>query len=109
MPYSPVPTASLKFSEARPKLSELLNQVFRREKRILITKDAIPVAAIVSVDDLERLDRMDAERAAALAVFDDIGEAFADQSPEKIGEEVAQAIAQVRAEKSQQREAAVGH
>ena len=95
-----IPTESYKFTEARPQLSELLNRVFRLEARMLISKGNIPVAAIVSVDDLERLNQLDAEREADFAIFDQISAKFQDQTPEDIEREVAKALAEVRAEKA---------
>lgn len=93
-----IPTESLKFTEARPILSELLNRVFRREARIRISKGSVPVAAIVSIRDLERLEMIDRERAEQFEVFHQIGAKFTDFSPEEIEEQVARAIAEVRAE-----------
>lgn len=105
MGSSIIPTESFKFTEARPQLSELLNRVFRREARMLIKKGGLPVAAIVSVEDLARLNRLDAERAADLHVFDEIGAAFADQTPEQIERGTARAVAQARADARSERAA----
>ncbi|MGN6031536.1 MAG: type II toxin-antitoxin system prevent-host-death family antitoxin, partial [Thermomicrobiales bacterium] len=93
-----IPTQVLKFTEARPRLSALLDEVFRREARVLIRKGSIPVAAIVSVEDLERLNRWDAEREQAFAILGEVGEAFADQSPERIAQEVERALVEARAD-----------
>ncbi len=93
----------MKFTEPRPHLSELLNRVFGREMRIRITKGNIPVAAIVSIGDLERLERLDAQRDADFQVFRKMSAAFADQSPEEIEEHVNLAVAEVRAEMRRER------
>jgi len=90
-------TETLKFTEARPQLSELLNRVFRREARIVITKGDIPVAALVSMNDLERLEKWSAEREADFAVFDQISAAFADVPEDELQREVDRALAEVRA------------
>lgn len=103
-----IPTQVLKFTEARPRLSELLNAVFRHETRVLIRKGSIPVAAIVSVEDLERLNRWDAEREQAFAVFEEVSAAFADQAPERIEQEVARALAEVRADERTRRGITIG-
>src|SRR5687767_9323066 len=97
MPQSLIPTESLKFTEARPILSKLLDRVFRREARVRIFKGSVPVAAIVSIRDLERLEEYDRERAEQFEVFHRIGERFTDLSPEEIEEQVAQTIAGIRA------------
>jgi|SRR6478735_3772073 prevent-host-death family protein len=103
-----IPTETYKFTEARPQLSELLNRVFRLEARLLISKGNIPVAAIVSVNDLERLNRLDAERAADFEIFEQISSKFLDQTPEEIERAVAEALAEVRAEKAAELDKAIG-
>ncbi len=103
MAQTTIPTQRMKFTEARPQLSELLNRVYDREMRVMISKGNIPVAAIVSIDDLERLNQLDARREADFAVLDEIGAAFADQTPEQIEQEVDRAVAEVRAEMRRER------
>ena len=105
MAQATIPTEKMKFTEARPQLSELLNRVHDRELRVLISKGNLSVAALVSVEDLERLNRMDAQREADFRIFDEIGAAFADQTPEQIEEEVDRAVAEIRAEMRREREA----
>jgi prevent-host-death family protein len=96
----PIPTESLRFSEARPQLSELLNRVYRRETRIVINKGSIPVAAIVSLSDLERLNQLDAQREADFAAFYEFGKGFTDQTLEQIEAEAMKAAAEARQELS---------
>ncbi len=89
-------TLTMKASDARQQWSELLNKVFRKETRIVGEKSGMPVAAIVSAQDLETLSRLDKERQRDFSVLDEIGEAFKDVPPEEIEREVAKAIASVR-------------
>ncbi len=105
MAQATIPTEKMKFTEARPQLSELLNRVHDRELRVLISKGNLLVAALVSVEDLERLNQLDAQREADFRVFDEIGETFADQTPEQIEEQVNRAVAEVCAEMRREREA----
>ena len=93
-----IPTESLKFTEARPKLSSLLDRVFQRKMRIRLYKGSTPVAALVSIDDLERLERYDREREESFRVMSKIGEGFRDVTPEEFDEQFARAKAEVRAE-----------
>jgi prevent-host-death family protein len=95
-------TKTIKASEARQHFSQLLNEVFRRESRVVVEKSGIPVAAIISAEDFKRLARLEQERAEHFKTLDEIGEAFKDVSPEKIEREVKRATAQVRQEKRQQ-------
>jgi prevent-host-death family protein len=87
---------TIKLSEARSTFSSLINDVFRTRGRVLIEKSGIPVAAVVSLDDLEHLERLDAERAERFKVVDEFRAAFADVSPEEIEREAAKAVAEAR-------------
>ena len=48
-------------SEARQKLGELVNEVYRRHARYIVQKSGIPVVALVALSDLERWMQMDRE------------------------------------------------
>jgi prevent-host-death family protein len=89
---------TMKLADAKQQLGVVVNEVSKTRKRVLLENGGIPVAAIVTVDDLKRLNRLDAEREADFAILDRIGSAFADVDPEEIEREVAKAIAEVRAE-----------
>ena len=52
-------TQTMKISDVKNTLSSLVNKVYRKETRILIEKSGIPVAALVSADDLSRLQQLD--------------------------------------------------
>jgi prevent-host-death family protein len=91
-------TKTIKASVARQQFSQLLNEVFRRETRVLVEKSGIPVAAIISASDFTRLARLEAERREDFAILDEMREAFKDVPAEEIEREVARAINQVRKE-----------
>jgi prevent-host-death family protein len=95
-------TKTMKASEARQQFSQLLNEVFRGDSRVVVEKSGIPVAAIISANDLVLLARLEQERAEQFKILDEIGEAFKDVSPEEIEREVKRAITQVRREKRRQ-------
>jgi prevent-host-death family protein len=96
-------TKTIKASEARQQFSQLLNEVFRRESRVLVEKSGIPVAAIISAKDLQLLARLEAERSRDFAILDEMREAFKDVPPEEIESEVARALSQVREENRMKR------
>lgn len=103
----PEPTIqTMKVKDAREHWNQVIDAVFRRQKRVVLERHGIPVAALVSTEDLERLQRYDAEREADFAVLDRIGEAFKDVPAEEIEREVAKALAEVRAEMRAEREQA---
>jgi prevent-host-death family protein len=91
-------TKTMKASDARQQFSQLLNEVFRRESRVLVEESGIPVAAIISASDFKRLARLEAERNKDFAILDEMREAFKDVPPEEIERQVARALSQVREE-----------
>ncbi|MBI2861445.1 MAG: type II toxin-antitoxin system Phd/YefM family antitoxin [Chloroflexi bacterium] len=91
-------TQTIKASEARQNFSQLLNRVFLRETRVIVEKSGIPVAAIISTQDLERLNRLEAEQEQDFRALDATREAFKDVPAEEIERQVARALAAVRRE-----------
>ena len=92
-------TETMKISDVKPQLNSLVNRVYRQETRILVEKSGIPVAGIVSPQDIRRLEALDRERNAAVKVIETFAEAFADLTPEEIEQETTRALAEVRAER----------
>jgi hypothetical protein len=72
---------------------------------VLVEKSGIPVAAIVSAEDLERLTRLEAEREERFRVLDEIHAKNRDHDPEEVERDVAAEIAAMRREKRQPRPA----
>ena len=95
-------TETMKISEVKQQLNRLVNRVYRHETRVLVEKSGIPVAGLVSAEDLRRLDRLDHERAERFKVLEEFGEAFKDVPAEELEREVARALAEVRAEQRAQ-------
>ncbi|MDQ3044770.1 MAG: type II toxin-antitoxin system Phd/YefM family antitoxin [Chloroflexota bacterium] len=98
-------TETIGFTEARQHLSQLVNRVARRETRVLLEKSGVPVAALVSPEDLRRLGELDAGRAERFAAMREFSRAFADVSDEDLERELADAQAITRAELRTEREA----
>lgn len=55
------PIVTIKASEARVHFGEVLRRVHSGQARLVVEKGGIPVAAIVSMDDLERLSTTEGE------------------------------------------------
>jgi prevent-host-death family protein len=98
MPTNAPITETMKISDVKQQLNSLVNRVYRQETRVLVEKSGIPVAGIVSAEDLRRLDRLDRERAERFKPLYEFAAGFTEQSPEEIERETARAIAEVRAE-----------
>jgi prevent-host-death family protein len=101
-------TETMKISEVKQQLNSLVNRVYSHETRIMVEKSGIPVAGIVSAEDIRRLARRDHERAERFKVLVEFGEAFKDVPAEELEREVARALAEVRAERCAQRAQVVG-
>ena len=71
-------------STARQQWSQLVKQVYRRENRVIVEKSGIPVAALISVDDFDHLQRYEAARRERFKALDETWEAFADVPPEEL-------------------------
>lgn len=84
---------------------EVRRVVTRKHERIVLEEDGVPVAAIVSLQDLKALTRLDAEREERFKVFERIGAAFAHETPEESERLAALAVAQAREELRREREA----
>ncbi len=89
-------TKTLKTTEARQQWSELLNEVFKGETRIVVEKSGVPVAAIVSAEDLARMTEYERKREERFKILDKIGAAFKDIPLEELEREVDKAVAQAR-------------
>lgn len=96
-------TQTMKISDVKNNLSSLVNEVYRKETRVLVEKAGIPVAALVSAEDLTRLAQLDERDRRAREVLDAMRAPFRDVSPEEIQQEADNAIAQVRAERRAER------
>ena len=92
-------TQVMKASDVRAQWSQLLNKVFRNQTRVVVEKSGIPVAAVISAEDLQRFTQMEEQRARRFEVLDRIGEAFKDVPEKEIDRKVRRAINEVRAEK----------
>lgn len=105
MAQAPTHINTMTVSEAGTKLALVVDQVSKTRTRVVVEEDGVPVAAVVSTRDLDRLDRFDAEREADFAIIDEIGAAFRDVDPDEIERETANALAEVRAEMRVERDA----
>src|SRR4051812_42465894 len=92
-------TQTMKISDVKNTLSSLVNKVYRKETRILVEKAGIPVAALVSTEDLKRLAQLDERDRQAREVLEAMRAPFRGVSPEEIQQEADKAIAEVRAER----------
>ena len=84
---------------------ELLDDVAQSHNRVIVERDGMAVAAVISAADLERFRRLEKARARDFEVLDQMADAFKDVPFEEIEHEAAKALAEVRAEMRAEREA----
>ncbi len=106
MATHPMITETMTFTDARQQLSRVVNRVARRETRVLLEKSGVPVAALVSPDDLRRLTELDAARDERFAAMRAFSQAFIDVPDDELERELARAQAAARAKLRAEREAA---
>lgn len=90
-------TQTIRISEVQSRLPNLVDEVSRQETRILVEKSGSPVAALVSIEDLDRLAQFDRTRAERFAALDRMREQFAGIPAEEIDREADRAVAELRA------------
>ncbi len=92
-------TQTMKASEARQGWSQLLNRVQRGGTRVVVEKSGIPVAAIISPQDLERFIRAEGEREERFKVLDRVRAKNADKDPQEEERFITGVVAEVRQER----------
>jgi prevent-host-death family protein len=94
---------SVTISEAATQFPHLIDAVAQNAMRIRIERGGEPVAALVSVADLERLSQFEQEREERFAVVDRMREAFKDVSPDDLEREIVALIREIRVEEDASR------
>lgn len=84
MPTAAPVAQTMKLSDVKTQLSGLVTEVSLGKTRVLIEENGVPVAALVSIADLERLARWEREKAERWKAIEAIGAAFADVPLEEL-------------------------
>jgi prevent-host-death family protein len=85
----------MKISDVRAKLSSLVKDVRHHKRRILIERAGIPVAALISAEDLVRYERYEREWEDRFTVYQ-LQNALKDVLPEDMSHEVISIISKLR-------------
>lgn len=97
-------TQTMKASEVRQQWSETLNKVAKTKTRVIVEKSGVPVAALISTDELARYERIDREqRERFRLLLERMHAPFAALPEEQIMEDVARVIEEVREEMRQEK------
>jgi prevent-host-death family protein len=90
---------SMTASDVRQHFAETINRVAKVEKRVIVEKNGVPVAAIVPFKDVRRLERLDAEDQEIRDVLEAMQAPFRDVPWEELEREGLKAVEAVRAER----------
>jgi prevent-host-death family protein len=104
MPEREPATQTIEASAVRQQWSQLLKRVFDREARVIVEDQGIPVAALISAADLERLRGLEAQREERFGIVDELRARNQDVDPDEVEHDVAKEIAAMRAEARRPRE-----
>src|SRR5687768_16481606 len=97
---------TIESTEARDNWNVLLRKVHDERVRLLIEKDGVVVAGIVSAEDLQHLELLESDRERRFAILHKMSKAFEDVPPDELQREVDKAVAEVIAEMRAERERA---
>lgn len=96
MPEQSATTRAIEITEAKRLLSDLVAEIDKTKTRILVEEGGTPVAALISVADLDRLQELDRARQEHFKAIERFSEAFADVPVEEAEAEIARIIAEIR-------------
>jgi prevent-host-death family protein len=86
-------------SDVRQHFAETINMVARGGSRVVIEKNGVPVAAIISYEDIRRLQRADARENEVRDALEAMQEPFRDVPWEELEREGLKAVEGIRAER----------
>ncbi len=86
----------LKASDVRQHWSKVVNEVARDKTRVIVEKSGIPVAGVVSPQDLEWLQERDRRMAELRETMDDMRQAFRDVPSDEFNRAVDRVVQESR-------------
>jgi PHD/YefM family antitoxin component YafN of YafNO toxin-antitoxin module len=96
-------TITVTIADLAERLDEMMERITGNETRVVIERDGTPVAALIPAREMAWLARFEEQQAEREALLTRLGEPFKDIPPEQIEAEVAEVVAEVRAEMEAER------
>src|SRR3954465_14229344 len=90
-------------TDVRQHFASAINQVARQQSQIVIEKSGVPVAALVSINDLLRLRSLETQDPEIAAVFEMMSKPFRGVPPEEIETETERILAEISEEDREER------
>ena len=97
-------TETMTASEVRQRFAETINRVAKNETRVILEKNGVPVAGIVSLSDMDRLQQADEQDRRDWETLEALREPFLGVPWEELEREALKAVAEVRADRRAQNE-----
>lgn len=83
------PVQRIDVADLSGQLSRYLEEILRRETRVVIERSGVPIAVVIAPEDFERLERLDRQRSARLNAIASISAALNDVPLEELEAELA--------------------
>ncbi len=96
-------TETIPIADISERLPGVIDEISTGHKRIVIEKAGVPVATIISMNDLHMLRHVDNEIERRWQLIKMMREPFKDVPPEELERETAKAVGEVRAEMKAER------
>jgi len=91
-------TETMTASQVRQEFASTINRVAKEETRVIVEKNGVPVAVMLPISDLRRLERMDEQFQRDWEIVEAFRRPFRDIPADEIEREAAKAIAEAREE-----------
>ena len=103
MRQHPPATETMTASEARQQFADAINRVANNVTRIVVEKNGVPAAAIVSTEDLRRLEKLDGRDQHAWEVLEAMAKPFRGVPSEEIEQATERIMAEIKEENRRNR------
>jgi prevent-host-death family protein len=97
------PVRTVNSADAQRCFDDLVDEVNEKRTRVVVEREGNVVGALISAADLEYLEHMDRQRAEHFKVIQEIWARNADVDPDEGERDIAEAIAEMRAEERAKR------
>ena len=91
-------TETMTASQVRQQFASTINRIAKDETRVIVEKNGVPVAVMLPISDLRRLERIDEQFHNDWAIVEAFRRPFRDVPADEIERETAKAIAEAREE-----------
>lgn len=92
-------TQVMNASDVRQQWSQVLNKIFRNQTRVVVEKSGIPIAAVISAEELQRFIKFEQQREERFKALDRMRATFKTIPAQELEKEIRKALSEVRSTK----------